>query len=81
MERNGKGRENANVTGREMYALKLRERTQQELKEVQYGGLSGKVRMEFQEKPRLSWGSVHLGLRQSISNSRIISVCITAVGY
>lgn len=51
MERNGKGRENANVTGREMYALKLRERTQQELKEVQYGGLSGKVRMEFQEKP------------------------------
>lgn len=51
MERNGKGRENANVTGRGMYALKLRERTQQELKEVQYGGLSGKVRMEFQEKP------------------------------
>lgn len=51
MERDGKGRKDENVPGREMYALKLREKTWQELKEVQYGGLLGEVRVEFQEKP------------------------------
>lgn len=51
VERDGKGRKDENVPGREMYALKLREKTWQELKEVQYGGLLGEVRVEFQEKP------------------------------
>ena len=41
MERNGKERENKSVTEKD--ALQLREKIQQELKEVQYGGLRGKV--------------------------------------
>lgn len=44
MERDGKGRGNESVIGRETYALKLREKIQQDLKEVQYGGLLGEVK-------------------------------------
>lgn len=81
MERDVKERENESVIDRGMYALKLGrgEKIQQELKEAQYGGLLGKVKNGNVRETRLSWGSLHLGLRQSVSNPRIISVYITAM--
>lgn len=49
------------------------------MKEAQSGGLLGKVKNGNVRETRLSWGSSNLGLRQSVSNPRIISVYITAM--